>query len=48
MKLAPSTLEASYISLFIEFRPERIINAKKGLHLQEFIITKLMNALLEN
>ena len=45
IKLAPSTLDASYISLFMEFSPDRIINAKKGLHLHELIRTKLMKAL---
>ena len=45
IKLAPSTFEASYISLFMELSPERIINAKNGLHLHEFIRTKLIKAL---
>ena len=30
----------------MELSPERIINAKKGLHLHEFIRTKLIKALL--
>ena len=45
-KFAPSTLDASYTSMLIELSPERIINAKKGLHLHEFIRTKLIKALL--